>query len=118
MADSCRAFLAGDLDKSFSDKGSCHGRSKKIFSLINGVGLYAWENGVGNELLRKILYIELACACFQSSFLKSFGFFALSHVSAYGDYLSVVVVFLKPGNNNGSVKTSGICKYDFFFHND
>ena len=41
-------------------------------------------------------------------------FARLTDVAGDGNDLGVIVVFLQPGNDNGGVKTAGICENDFF----
>ena len=41
-------------------------------------------------------------------------FIALPKVRGAGNNFAVIVVFFKPGNNNGSIKTAGISEHYFF----
>jgi hypothetical protein len=62
-----------------------------------------------------VLNIELCCTGKLCSFFQAVQFISLSYINTYTDYL-IIIIFFKPGNDSGCVKSTGISKYNLFFH--
>ena len=115
MADGGSPLFACYFHKPFCDNRSCHGCSEKIFVLVNGTSLYARNNVFVTEFVNDVFYIQLGGAACLGALLKTVEFALLPAVYAAADYI-VIIILLEPGDDSGSIKSSGICKYYFFFH--
>ena len=81
---------------------------------VNGPGLHAGHNVVGSVFLGQIQYIQLAGAGFDGLLLQTLQLIGLAHIAGNGNDLAVIVVFLQPRDNDGSIQAAGVGKNDFF----
>src|SRR5215472_5565298 len=73
------------------------------------------EDVVSEELLAHVAYYDLRRTGLVRLGDDRVEVLALSNVGDHGDHLASVV-FLEPGNDDGSIETSGISKYNFLRH--
>ena len=99
MADSVCIFLDCDVYKTFSNTGTCVACTEKIF-LVNRTCLHCGDDVFIYIFFCKVKNVKLGSACLYSLFFKTFKLVILSYVTCNGDNLTVIVVFLKPRNND------------------
>ena len=113
MADGISAFLQGDLHQTFRNTGSCVTGAQQVL-LIDGTGLHGGDDEIVHIFVGEIQHIQLGCAGSQCLFFQTFQFVCLTHIAGNSNDFAVVVVFLQPGDNDGSIQTAGVSEYDFF----
>ena len=116
-----RAFGQGDLRQLLADDGPCKGGAQQI-GLILGVHLHSGDDDVIHHLVGQVRHDQLRSAGLDSLLLQAVQFISLANVAGHGNDLGVVVIFLQPGDDDGSIQAAGVCKNDllniFFIHDD
>ena len=112
MGNGVRALLLGDVHQALADDGAGKGGAQKVFIFVNSPGLQGGPDAVLYKFLFQVLNIQLGRAGFNGFFLEPFQFALLPYVSGDSDDLAAVV-FLQPGNDNGSIQTAGIGQNNF-----
>ena len=112
--DGIRALGDGDLSQLLADNRTCKRRTEQI-GLILCIHLHRGDDYLIDHLVNEIGNDKLACAGLYCLFLKSLELVGLTDVAGDGDDLGIVVVFLQPGDDYGSIKTARICQYDFLY---
>ena len=111
--DGVGALLQGDLHKTLGDAGARVAGAEQII-LINGARLHAGDDIVIHIFIRQIEHVQLGRAGLQSLLLEAFQLVRLADVAGYRDNLTVVVILLQPGDDDGSIQAAGIRQNDFF----
>ena len=92
----------------------------KLEARLNS-GEFIYQKEDVNVLIGQIQHVQLGSARFECLFLQALQLVRLTNVTRYSDDLAVVIIFLEPRNDNGSVQTTRVCKYYlfdvFFVHN-
>ena len=112
MADRNGILLAGDVDKTFDNAWAGHGSAKKIFILINGIGLDAWYNEVLRKIIYDILNVKLGCAAELCTLLQVIDFISLTDICAHTDDI-IAECLLEPRDDGCRIQTAGIGEDDF-----
>ena len=119
MSNSLGTFLLCHLNQTLGNQRTGEGSAQQILALINSPSLQGWPYVLLQELLSQIQNIALGSAGTQSLVMDSLHVIPLADISTAGNNLAAAIVFLEPRNDNGGIKTTGICQYDFlkFCHN-
>ncbi len=114
MADRHSTFFFCDLHQSFCNHRPCNRGSQQILSFIDCTGLQGGKDKVIDKFLLKVFYVYFAGPGFNCLFLEGFQFFPLAYITGYGNDF-IVIVFLEPGYDDGSIQSSGIGKNYLLF---
>ena len=109
-----RALLYGDVNKALCDAGTRVAGAQQVI-LVNGSGLQAGHDVIGCVLLGEVENIQLACARLDCLLFKTLKLVGLTDIAGDCDDLAVIVVFLKPGDDDGCIQTAGIGEHHFFY---
>ena len=113
VADSVRAFGKRDLHNSLGD-GRAGKRGAEHIVFVQRTSLHAGEYVIGQEILRDIFDVDLGSAGLQRLLFQPLQLVRLTDIGGNRNDFGVVVIFLQPRNDNGRIKTAGICQNDFF----
>ena len=113
MADGIGTFLDGDVHQSLGNTGTGMGSAQQVL-LIHRAGLEAGDDVIVHILVGQIQHIQLAGAGLQRLFFQTLQLVRLTHITGNGDDLTVIIVFLQPGDDDGCIETAGIGEDDFF----
>ena len=113
VADSVSAFLACDLNDTLCNRRTCEGSTEQI-ALVLCACLQGREDEVVDELVLDILNVELGSACLLCSLLQADDLGILTNVTCNADNLAAGIILVQPRNDNGGVKSSGVCQNDLF----
>ena len=114
MANRISALLLGNFNKPLCDGGPCERGAEQIFLFIDRAGLDGGVDVIGYEGFLQILNIQLGSAGFERFCLKPIQLISLAHIAGHGDDFTIIVIFLQPRNDNGSIQAAGICQHNFF----
>ena len=112
VADGVRVFLLRDLRQALGDAGTgVAGAQEVVF--IDGSGLHGGDDVFVDVFVRQVQHVELGRAGLEGLFLQAFQLVRLADVAGHGDDFRIVVVFLEPGDDDGSIQSAGIGQDDF-----
>ena len=105
MNNSVRPLLLRNLNQSFSDYGTgVRGTEQIIF--IYSSGLKTRHNVLVDVFVSQIEHIEFGSAGFEGFLLQPLQLIALANITGDSYDLAVVVILLKPGDNDGCVEAA------------
>ena len=107
MADSIGMLLMCDLHNALCKQRTCKAGTKKV-SFIIGTGLHGRNNIIIDEFFCQILDIQFTCTTGFCTFFKIIQFISLSDITTDSNYFVVIIMFFQPGDDDGSIKTTGI----------
>src|SRR3989338_6038564 len=113
MTDCLGLFLFCNLHLGLCNQGSSYRCPEKIFPFIHCPSPKHGKDKVPDKLLFQVLYINLACTGLYGLFLERSKLLSLTQISRKCNNLAMVI-FHKPLDNNGSIKTAGVGYNDFF----
>ena len=113
VADCVSPFLLCNFNYSLCNNGTCKRSTQKVFILVNRTCLHCRINIVFNKLFSQIFNVELGSTGLECLFFKSFKFAILTYVTGYCYNFAVIIVFLKPRNNDRRIKSTRVCKNNF-----
>ena len=113
VADCVRTFGKRDFHNSLGNGRTGKRRTEHIV-FVQRPCLYAGEHIVGKKIFCDIFNVDFGSSGFQGFFFQSVQFVRLTDVGGNRNDFGIVVIFLQPRNDNGSIKTAGICQNYFF----
>src|SRR6266851_4520424 len=105
-----------------AEDGAGHGRPEQIGVFVDGAGAQRRPDVVAHKFFAQVLDVGAGGAGGQRFFSRGFEIFLLADVADHGDDFALII-FLEPGNDDGSVEPAGIGEDDFlglvrlYFHN-
>ena len=99
-----RPFFQSDLHQVFGNDGPCNGSPQKIFLFVDGTGFHHGPSIFPEEFIPQIQDIRLAGPGFDGLVMDRSHFFPLTDIRRYGNHFTIVVVFLQPRNDAGSIQ--------------
>ncbi|MPM42215.1 hypothetical protein SDC9_88878 [bioreactor metagenome] len=107
------ALFEGNFRDMLGDDGAGKGGSKEVV-LVAGTCLQRGDYVGIHEFVGDIFNVKFRRAGFDGLLLQTVQLVPLSHIGGNSDNLTVIVVFLEPGNNAGRIESSGIGQHYFF----
>jgi hypothetical protein len=106
--------FARDLDLSLGDQRPRDRRAEQVDPLIERIHAKHREHVVANELLAKILYIDLADAHLFGLGASGFQLFSLTEIGGEGHDLAIIL-FLQPSQDDRGVQPARIGEHNFIY---
>ena len=121
VADGVGALGDGDVSQGLGNAGTGEGGAQQVI-LILGAELQGGEDVVLHEVLLQVQDVQLGSAGLLGLLFQAVQLGALTHVAGNGDDLTVVVVFLQPGDDDGGIQAARVGQHNLldvflFLHN-
>ena len=112
VADGVCALSQCDLGQLLADDGTGESGAQQV-GLVLCVHLQGGDDDLFDHLIHQISDDQLGSAGGQGLFFQAIQLVSLTDVAGHGDDFGIAIIFLQPGNDDGSIQTAGIGKNNF-----